>query len=339
MEEFMAVKGSDSDIAISSRVRLARNFKEVPFPFKMNYEQGIMILNKVKESFFEDDSQRNFHFIGVNDMNPINKQAMVEKHLISKELAESTGERGVLLREDEKISIMINEEDHLRIQCILPGMQLDHAWELCNKIDSEIEGKNEFAFDKNYGYLTCCPTNIGTGIRTSVMLHLPALSLTGHIKGVLEACSKLGMAVRGLYGENSEASGNMFQISNQVTLGQSEENILRNTQNIASQIIEQERLHRNELYKRNTVKFEDKVFRSLGIFLHARLISLEESMRLISDVMLGVDMGIIKNINRMVLNDLMVIIQPANLQMACGNIQSPETIDTKRAEWIREKLG
>ena len=234
---------------------------------------------------------------------------------------------------------MINEEDHIRIQCLSSGMQLENSWKLGNKIDSILEEKIDFAFSEKYGYLTCCPTNIGTGIRASAMLHLPALIMTGYIKRILEACSKLGIAVRGIYGENSEASGNMFQISNQTTLGQSEEEIINNIKNITSQIIEQERMLRTELYKQNPLRFEDKVCRSLGVFSNARIMSSEESLKLLSDVRLGVDMGIIKNISIEDLNGIMLLIQPGNLQKQAGKPLDPNERDFKRAEFVRERLN
>jgi len=234
---------------------------------------------------------------------------------------------------------MINEEDHLRIQCLFPGLQLDKAWELCDKIDSLLEENIDYAFSEKYGYLTCCPTNLGTGIRASAMLHLPALTMTGYIRGMLDACGKLGIAVRGIYGENSEALGNLFQISNQITLGLSEEEIINNVTNIGNQIINQERTLRAELYRQNPYRFEDKVYRSLGILSNARIISSEESFKLISDVRLGVDMGIIKNIDVAKLNEILLYIQPANLQKIFDRTLSPDERDIKRADLIREKLG
>jgi protein arginine kinase len=222
---------------------------------------------------------------------------------------------------------------------MFPGMQMDTAWKLCNNIDTLLEERIDFAFSKEYGYLTCCPTNIGTGLRASVMMHLPALVMTGYIRSILEACGKLGVAVRGIYGENSEASGNMFQISNQVTLGQAEEEIITNITNIAFQIIEQERMLRNELYKQNSYRFEDKVCRSYGIFCNSRIMSSEESLKLLSDVRLGIDMGIIKDISIETLNEVMLLTQPANLQKLAGKPLSPDERDISRAEVTRKKLN
>lgn len=333
-------KEKESDVVISSRVRLARNIKDYPFPFKMSKEQGTEIINKVRETVIKKGrGAEKFLFVDVQSLNPIERQAMVEMHLISPDLAEGKRESGIIISEDRKISIMINEEDHLRIQCIMPGMHIDNAWESCNKIDSLLEDKIEFAFDSNLGYLTCCPTNLGTGIRASVMLHLPALTMTGYIRNVLEACNKIGVAVRGLYGENSEASGNMFQISNQVTLGLGEEEIIKHITTITSQVIEQERTLRNELYKQNPFRFEDKIYRSLGVLANARIISTEESLKLLSDVRLGVDMGILKDISPNSLNEVMLLLQPGYLQKMSGKPLGADDRDIKRAELIRNNLN
>ncbi len=332
--------GPESDVVVSSRVRFARNFEEYPFPSKMTREQGQSVLNAVRDAVLNNSSAaKNFVFIDIQQMSPIDRQALVEMHLISPDLAESQKQSGVLISKDEKISIMINEEDHLRIQCIYPGMQLDQALDLCIKVDGLLEENIRYAFDDKYGYLTCCPTNIGTGMRASVMLHLPALTMTGYIRNILDACSKIGIAVRGLYGENSEASGNMFQISNQVTLGQSEEEIASNIKNITSQIIEHERSLRDHLYKQNPYRLEDKVLRSFGLFTNARILSSEESLKLLSDVRLGVNMGIIKGISTEKLNEIMLLIQPGYLQKITGKPLSPEERDIKRAEIVRNKLG
>ncbi len=340
MSRWYIDKGPESDVVISSRVRLARNFRNYPFPFKLNKEQGGKVLEEVKDAVFNSNSTlaRDMTFIDIKALNSIEKQSLVEKHLISPELAENSRESGLLISRDEKISIMINEEDHLRIQCMFSGMLIGDAWKLCNNIDLLLENKIDFAFSRQYGYLTCCPTNIGTGIRASVMLHLPGLVMTGYIKGILEACGKLGVAVRGIYGENSYASGNMFQISNQVTLGQKEDEIVTGVTNIAFQIIEQERMLRAELHRQNPYRFEDKIFRSFAVFSGARIISYEESLKLISDVRLGVDMGIIKDINIETLNEIMLLIQPASLQKTAGSVLGPDERDIKRAEIIRNKL-
>lgn len=341
MADWYIEKGPESDVVVSSRVRLARNFKEYPFPLKMNVNQQGEVLNRVREAVIGERTEISdkMLFVDMQTLTPIDRQALVEKHLISPNLAISEGHVGALISKDSKISIMVNEEDHLRIQCLFPGMQLKGAWELCNKIDTILESKIEYAFNSRLGYLTCCPTNLGTGIRGSAMLHLPALVMTGYIKGMLEICGKLGMTVRGIYGENTEASGNLFQISNQVTLGQTEEEIINNINNIVSQIMDQERTLRSEIYKQDRIRFEDKIFRSLGVFSNARIISSEESFKLISDVRLGIDMGIINNIEIETLNELTLLIQSANLQKMAGTPMASEERDVMRAELIRKKLN
>lgn len=268
----MSTNGSEkipeSDVVISSRVRLARNLNDFPFPLMMNREQEKAVMEKVRNAVGCDGTEtvKDFLFAEIQSLTPIDRQDMVERHLISPYLANSERNCGALISRDNSISIMINEEDHLRIQCIYPGLQLERAWECCNSIDDMLEAKIEYAFSESYGYLTCCPTNAGTGIRASAMLHIPALAITGYMGKVFDACSKLGIAVRGIYGEHSEALGNMFQLSNQVTLGQTEEEIIRHVNNIKVQIIEQEQTIRTELYSQNPHKFEDRNLLILTIF-------------------------------------------------------------------------
>ncbi len=330
----------ETDVAISSRIRLARNLEAYPFAPRLSRMQGKEIMERVKQAVADsrDTDMRGLSFLEMHSMLPMDKQLLVEKHLISPEFVEHDNNRAVILSKDGKISIMVNEEDHLRLQCILPGRQIEEAWKLCNKIDTDLEEKLDFAFDRISGYLTCCPTNTGTGIRASIMLHLPALSMTGYIKGILETCSKIGVAVRGIYGENSEASGNMFQISNQITLGQSEEEILDGIGKITLQITEQERMLRAELYKQNPLRFEDRVFRSLGILLNARIMSAEESLKLLSDVRLGLITGMYTGMELEDFNEMMLMVQPAYLQKLNGEQLSPDVRDQKRAELIRQKL-
>jgi protein arginine kinase len=328
------------DTAISSRIRLARNIAGYPFTTKMTDDQGAQILEKVKDAVFSgtDAQKKGMEYIELHSLKPLDRQFLVERHLVSPEFVERDENRAVILRKDEKISIMINEEDHLRIQCIFPGMQMKEAWELCNNLDTRLEEKLDFAFEKNTGYLTCCPTNTGTGMRASVMLHLPALAMTGYIKGILENCGKIGVAVRGAYGENSESTGNLFQISNQVTLGQNEDEIICGISNITSQISEQERILRLELYKQSPLRFEDRIFRSLGLLKNARIISAEESLKLLSDVRLGVIMDLIKGIEVGKINEMMLMVHPAYLQKLSGGELKPDEREQRRAELMRTHL-
>ena len=333
-------KGPESDVVISSRLRLARNFKDYLFPGRMDKIQAEQVLNRTREAVLTSSASAgdSFSFYRIREMNPIDRQILVEKHLISPDLSESKIDSGVIISRDERISIMINEEDHLRIQCLLPGLQLNEAWDLGAKIDSLLGERIDFAFSRQYGFLTSCPSNVGTGIRASAMLHLPALTMTGYISKVLEVCGKLGMTVRGLYGENSGAAGSLYQISNQITIGISEAEIIRNITNVINQISSQERTVRRELYKQNPYRFEDKIFRSFGILRNARIISSEESFRLVSDVRLGIEMGLIKGIEIEAVNEIMLLIQPANIQKETGRILTPDERDISRAEIIRKKL-
>lgn len=331
--------GPQSDVVISSRVRLARNLEGYPFPSRMNDAQREEVIKAVGAAVLSDKRFGGFTLAYMDKMEPVEKHALVEKHLISRELAANESKSAVITSGDETVSIMVNEEDHLRLQALSSGMQADKAWELCSSVDDMIDTAKRFAFSMNYGYLTSCPTNLGTGLRVSFMMHLPALIMTGHIRRVLEACSKLGITLRGLYGENSEASGNILQISNQVTMGLSEEEIIANLNNIATQIISQERALRNKLHREQKLKFEDRIFRSLAVFSSARIMSSDESLKLLSDLRLGKDMGIIKNIKTETLNEIMLMIQPANMQKAAGRSLTDDERDEKRAEYIRGRLG
>jgi len=330
-----------SNVIISSRIRLARNFVNYPFPPKLNDRDAEEIISKVKNAFtnYQDGEIGDVLFIDLGNIGKIDKQMLVEKHLISPDLAASTRRCAVVVSKTENLSVMINEEDHLRIQSLFNGMRIEDAWKLCNKADDILDRDMEYAFSETYGYLTCCPTNLGTGIRVSFMLHLPALVMTGYIRNILDACHKLNIMVRGIYGEHSEAIGNMFQMSNQITLGQTEEEIIESIKNIANQVVDQENILRTELYRQNPIKFEDRVYRSLGILTHARSISADESLKLISDIRLGIDMGIVKNIDINTLNDLMLLIQPGCLQKVMGGALNPAELDVRRADLIRIKLG
>jgi protein arginine kinase len=341
MSKWYIDAGPDSDIVVSSRVRLARNFEEYPFPQRSSTEDQQKIIDETCHALFtgNPELERRLTLILFKELQPIQRQVLVEKHLVSKELAESSLETGALISDDEQISIMINEEDHLRIQCLTAGMQLDKAFALCNSIDDTIAEKIDYAFHDKIGYLTSCPTNVGTAIRVSIMLHLPALTMTGYIRAFLESCGKLGLAVRGLYGENTEAYGNMYQLSNQVTLGKSEKDIVDSIKSIGYQIIEQERLLRQELLKKNARKFEDRIMRSYGILKFSRILTSEEALKRLSDIRLGINLGIIKDMTEMDVNEMILNIQPGNLQQYAGKLLNPDNRDSVRAEYVRNKMG
>ncbi|NLM44410.1 MAG: protein arginine kinase, partial [Clostridiales bacterium] len=232
----------------------------------------------------------------------------------------------------------INEEDHIRIQSILPGFQMKNAWDIGNEVDDLLEETLDYTYDEKLGYLTCCPTNVGTGMRASSMVHLPALNMIGNISKILQTVTQIGLTIRGMYGEGTEFQGNLFQISNQITLGLSEDEIVENINAVTTQIVEKEREARNLLMNNNRIQLEDRVWRALGILRNARVITSQEAMKLLSDVRLGMDLNIIKNLTATQLNEIMIETQPANVQKYAGEELTPEARDIIRAEIIRKKL-
>lgn len=341
LSDWMRGRGPDSDIVISSRIRIARNVNPYPFPMLATNQQSKEVLEKVSKVMEDEELQTISHFtlLPLANLDELQKQVLVEKHLISPALANESRNGAVILSDNESISIMVNEEDHLRIQCLLQGFQIKEAWDLASQIDDLFEVKLNYAFDENRGYLTSCPTNVGTGIRASVMIHLPALVVTQQINRILSAITQVGLAVRGLYGEGSEALGNLFQISNQITLGQSEEEIIDNLYGVVRQIIEHERAARQKLLYDMKPKIVDRVSRSYGILSYAGIMDSKEAAQRLSDVRLGIDLGIIQNVDTTALNELLVMTQPGFLQQYAGEKLSPEERDVRRAELIREKLA
>ncbi|GAA0503281.1 protein arginine kinase [Salinibacillus aidingensis] len=333
-------EGQDSDIVLSSRIRLARNFKEYPFPIVANSDMLNKVLDVFEDHFENQSLEKNakLELVRMSDLEPIEKRVLVEKHLISPQLTEHNESGAALISENEQVSIMLNEEDHIRIQLYYPGLQLENALDYASKIDDWLEEKINYAFDKDRGYLTSCPTNVGTGMRASVMMHLPALVITQQINRMIPAINQLGLVVRGIYGEGSEALGNLFQISNQITLGKSEEDIVEDLKSVVTQLIEQERYARQRLMSNSGIQLEDKVFRSYGILANSRIIQSKEAAQCLSDVRLGIDLGIIENISKTILNELTVLTQPGFLQQYAKKPLKPEERDIRRAALIRERL-
>lgn len=326
---------NDNDIIVSTRVRLARNIDKYPFPNSLNDEGCQKVLEEVKSSVLNSGSTlaNSFTFKAIKDLSAEEKQALSEKHLISVEMTK--GKRGgVLISEDENMSIMMLEEDHLRLQIILGGFKLKEAWELADKVDNVIEENVNYAFSEEFGYLTACPTNTGTGMRASVMMHLPALTVTNNINRIISSASALGLTVRGLYGEGSKAYGNLYQVSNQVTLGISEEEIITSLENIVKQIEKHERDAREKL--KGNEEFADKLWRSLGTLKYARIVSSAEAKALISEVILGKNMGIIDIEEKTPLISLMVETEPALIMN--GKDLTPDERDRKRGELLRENI-
>ncbi|MBU8908648.1 protein arginine kinase [Desertibacillus haloalkaliphilus] len=337
---WMKKDGPDSDIVLSSRIRLARNLEKFTYPILSTIDDAQEVLEHVSEKLTSEsyNSIGMLERLDMDDMRSNEKRVLVEKHLISPHLAEETKHGAVLLSEDESVSIMVNEEDHLRIQCLFPGFQLNEGLVLASGIDDWIEERLTYAFDERRGYLTSCPTNVGTGLRASVMMHLPALAMTQQLNRILPAINQLGLVVRGIYGEGSEALGNLFQISNQITLGKSEEDIIEDLRGVVLQLVQQERAAREMLIQSSKLQLEDRVYRSFGVLAYSRVIESKEATQRLSDVRLGIDLNLIEGISGNILNELMILTQPGFLQQFAGEVLAPEQRDERRAALIRERL-
>lgn len=332
--------GPFQHIVISSRIRLARNLDKMTMPAFQTESEGNAVLERVSlASKSPEFTQQGLHFYRLSELPSLEKQILLEKHLISPEQTDNNPNRGLLINTDESVSIMINEEDHLRIQLLFPGLQLDQAWEEANRIDDMLESHLNYAYHERRGYLTACPTNVGTGLRASVMVHLPALSMTTQISRIFSTLGQLGLAVRGLYGEGSEVSGNLYQISNQITLGQKETEIIQNLTTVTRQIVEKEEELRQVLLKETPLEIKDRVGRALGILKYAYTLSSHEALNYLSSLRLGLDLGFLKSdLAREQLTELMILGQPGFLQKNAGKAMEASDRDAARAMLFNNKL-
>ncbi len=340
--KWMENTGPDNDVVLSSRIRLARNISGYPFPHFMSEEQADQVIQAVKRAISKEEVEKEIgklEYTDLSELTETERQILVEKHLVSPQHIENPEKRAVVITQDESISIMVNEEDHLRIQCLLPGLQLKEAWDLADKIDDLLEKTLDYSFCEKRGYLTSCPTNVGTGLRASIMLHLPCLVMTKQLDKIISTISQLGLAVRGYYGEGTEAYGNFFQVSNQVTMGQTEEEIVRHLLTVIKQIISQERSTREIVFKDNKSFLEDRIYRAFGTMSYARAMTSQEALNSISDLRLGIQLGIIGSLTYDQINELIVITRPAFLIKKAGRPLNPNERDSLRAEIIREKLS
>ncbi len=335
MAKWYCDSGFQDDIVLSTRVRLARNLKGIPFPNQMSAEDGEKVISTVADALSKLNYK--FNLIRLSEISGIERQRLLEEHFISPQMLKNTEHKAVFLSEDEAVAIMINEEDHIRLQCIYAGLESDKAYDLISKIDDFLGETVQYAFHRKYGHLTACPTNVGTGMRLSFMLHLPALSMARMADNLFAAVGKLGVTVRGMYGEGTKSSGNVFQISNQTTLGKSETELAQNLTDVVNQIITKERELRRRIAKDKGITVEDKIMRSYGIMKYAKKISTEELTGLLSNVRFGVSLGIIDNITSNQLNEIMVVSRAAHI-METGAGNSFER-DVKRAEVIKTILN
>lgn len=322
-----------SEVVVSTRIRLARNLSDVPFPSRMTVTQKRELADKVSEIA---KSIMDFDRIDMENLSSVQALSLVEQHLISPEFIKNTEGKTLLLSKDKTVSIMLNEEDHIRLQVIMPSLMLKEAYEIANDIDNKLSFKLSFAFSEKFGYLTQCPTNLGTGMRASVMLHLPALVKSRIIPKISDNLSKLGLTIRGIYGESSEPVGALYQLSNQVSLGISESAAVENLENISSQLVSQEIKARDRIL--SDIEVVDTICRSLGILKSARIISSKEATNLLSNVRLGVAHKVVDSLSLDNLDKLMCDIQPASVMQKFSQI-TPQERDIKRADYLREKLN
>ncbi len=341
LPRWMAGDGPAADIVISSRARLARNLEGVPFPHLLDAGRAEQVAQRVKAAIDHINAAGKFgglEFYFLEELSALDRQVLAEKRLISPQHAELAPGRAAAIRRDEGVSIMVNEEDHIRLQCLFPGLAIGGAWRLASEIDDWLEQRLPYAYCPRRGYLTACPTNVGTGLRVSVMMHLPALVMSGEARKLFSAITKVGLVVRGLYGEGTEAAGNIFQISNQVSLGVSEEEIIEKIRGVATQIVEQERSARQGLLRQARAKIEDRICRAYGVLSQARIISSEEAIRLWSDVKMGIDLGVLNGADSRPVNEVLVISGPGYIQRLAGRRLDATERDIRRALLIRERM-
>lgn len=337
--EWLRGSGPESDIVMSSRIRLARNLADYPFISRCSPIDRLEIEAQFRTTFKSTRIGQDALYLDVSKLEMLDRQFLVERHLISRELAEAEGARAVAIAREEQVSLMVNEEDHLRIQVMRSGLDLQSAWEEINRIDDLLEEQLTYAYSPKLGYLTACPTNVGTGMRVSVMLHLPALVLTKQLEKVFRSLHKINLAVRGFFGEGSRAMGDFYQISNQVTLGWPEEELVKHVGDVVPVILEYERRARDYLKNETPEKLHDRVNRSYGILRHCTQITSEETMDLLSNVRMGVNLGLIDDLKIPRINELFIHTQPAHLQKLSGTEMDKADRNIERARYLRKQLN
>ncbi len=337
--EWLRGNGPESDVVVSTRIRLARNLANCPFTNRATIPQKAETEAKIRDAVSKAELAGKFTYVDVNKLGPLDRQFLVERQLISRELASVLeGPRGVSFDEAESVSLMVNEEDHLRLQVMRSGLALDEAWTEIDRVDDAIEARLTYAFHDQFGYLTACPTNVGTGMRASVMLHLPALGLTKEIEKLFRSLQKINLVVRGLYGEGSRASGDLYQISNQVTLGKSEARVLQEIREVIAQILQYERHARQVLLKERKQAEQDRIARAIGTMGSATMITSDETMELLSAVRLGISLHLLDDVPATTVNQLFMHIQSAHLQKLMGTPLDGEERNAARAKYLRSKL-
>ena len=338
--EWLSGDGPNRQIVVSSRVRLARNLRDKPFPGWAKKSERLDVMNLVKQAVEHLPEMAESYSENLEALSPLEKQVLVERHLISREHAAKGVGSAVVMNAPQSLSVMINEEDHLRMQAIRCGLQLDNVFKMINSVDSELEDSLEFAYSSELGYLTACPSNVGTGMRASAMLHLPGLVMSDQINKIINSVNKIGLAVRGLHGEGTEAMGNLFQVSNQTTLGEAEEEIIGRLNRVIEQVIEHEQNARALLAQRKSITLHDQIGRAYGLLCHSYSISSKEALNLLSIIKLGIDLSVFPDAHRFPVDELFIETQPAHLQKGAQVVKmSSEERDALRATIIRAKLS
>lgn len=331
--------GPKDKIVISSRIRLARNIRSIPFPGWAKKPDRLKAAQLIRPAIESLGELKDCFSESMDNLPSLDKQLLVERHLISREHAAKGVGSAMALNKDESLCVMINEEDHIRMQALRPGLQLNDVWDTINRVDSRLESKLDYAFTNEWGYLTACPTNLGTGIRVSAMLHLPGLVLAEQINQIIQSVNKLGLAVRGLYGEGTEALGNVFQVSNQMTLGETEEAIIERLNKVLAQIIEHEENARIRLLEKKPKVLLNHIGRAFGTLANSHIISSKETMNLLSLLKLGMDLGLFPGVDRSIVDELFLVTQPAHLQKASAGKLGADERDLRRADMLRERLA
>lgn len=336
---WMAHEGPDHDVVVSSRIRLARNVSNFPFKPRLSDERAKELEGHLKARLLALDVARDQTYISLEGLHDLDRELLFERHLISMELARGSGPRGVFFSRSRNLSVMVNEEDHMRLQVFGPGQDLAGLLELLRDVDRRVAIEVEYAYHPRFGYLTACPTNVGTGLRISVMLHLPALVYSKEIEKVFNAAAKMKLAIRGFYGEGTSYLGDFFQVSNQVTLGRSPEKLLNDVSKVLPKLVEQEREVRRAILKEQGKGLEDRIFRAFGVLAYARRINSQEALDLLSQVRLGVCLGILQGLELKTVNELLVVSQPAHIQVLEKRDLKEEERDLVRARYIRQRLS
>jgi protein arginine kinase len=341
------LEGSDSWLSkprktgsvVSSRIRLARNLRGAAYPGWAGEEECERIWQELRPILVDLESLKPAHAVEMSELDDFDKQILFERHLISRELAEKGKGSGLVVREDQQIAIMVNEEDHLRLQALQPGLSLGEVWKEIDAIDTAIEKHARYAFGVKMGYLTACPSNVGTGLRASVMLHLPGLVLMNEMSPIIKGMGKIGLAVRGLWGEGTEATGNMFQISNQITLGEKETDIISNLEQIVLEVVEHEKNARSRLMQEREMLLRDHVGRAYGILTNAHILTSKEALDQLSGLRLGTELSILESLDGRVVDELLLLTQPGHLQKIEGRRLKPKERDRARAALVRGRLA